>query len=272
MMMMKVMIWWQPWCRSAATLELPCHFSINLKTCPDDSSRIRSFVATKCGGGVCNPYPHLVSNSTPARSHMAPAFCNNQCSPHVAASILEALYFPSNFQITYVFHSKLFYSVNWYPSSRWLVSVAGSCHSAQDSSHQQFDLISPLTRSEPYMYTKLHPWWLKDTWKLESMWIYATIGARHMWWHQFFWSIHTPPTPLFQICFHYNPTKWAGLSVLKDNVTYAQDSQPRIELKFDPWWHGDYGLRWFPWFVIRPRNLCWDQKIWATCKLLIMQQ
>ena len=59
--------------------------------------------------------------------------------------------FPPIFK--YVFHSKLFYSVNWYPSSRWLVSVAGSCHSAQDSSHQQFDLISPLTRSEPYMYT-----------------------------------------------------------------------------------------------------------------------
>lgn len=84
--------------RSAVTPELPCYSLINQPTCPDDSSYyylIRSVTAKERENVGAEPHPHLCQQLEPPRSHTAPGFCNNRCSPHVVvASILSSRIFP----------------------------------------------------------------------------------------------------------------------------------------------------------------------------------
>lgn len=173
--------------------------------------------------GCCNPYPHLCqqldTGAVPHGSGFLQQSVFTTCGGIHSRSI-----FPPIYQIC--FHSKSFHSVTWYPSSRWLVSVEGSCHSAQDSSPTIWFNFSPHT--EQTLHGNL------SQCEFMQQLVLTTCDGIN------FWSIPHPPPHLSKYAFTLiNPTKWAGLSVLKDNATYAQDSEPRIELKFAPWWHGD---------------------------------
>ena len=108
----------------------------------------------------CNPYPHLCQQ------------LDTVTVPHGCGFLQQSVFttcgwwhpflknFPPNFQICFSL-----YSVTQYPSSRWLVSVEGSCHPCPGFLTN--NLVQFLTHTEQILTCRLHPWWLKrymETW------------------------------------------------------------------------------------------------------------